>query len=119
MAALNRTDADVSIFFLAPNSVKYESPVTDPFFVATNELSVPNADGEGPNLTYYFSDHYVNVLACVGQHQYCNPTNDDCTPLTGISFLPNEIQKLKLNPDQGATAVRNFPGLFVHLLFYF
>jgi hypothetical protein len=42
IAALNRTDADVSLFAFAPNIVGFLGPVDDPFFVATQEQSLQN-----------------------------------------------------------------------------
>ena len=40
--ALNRTNADVSLFAFAPNIVGFLGPVDDPFFMATQEQSVQN-----------------------------------------------------------------------------
>ena len=96
----------MSLFLLAQNSVRYEALVTDPFYAASQPLELPNDDGT--NFTYYTSDHLVNALACADQHQYCNPTNKQCTPLTAFflasqSLLENNIS---LNQDQMATALR-------------
>lgn len=59
---LNRTDSDVSLFILAPNSIRYEAPVKDPFFSA----NLPFDLGEGETL--YVADHYLDVMACTEQH---------------------------------------------------
>lgn len=104
--ALARTDADVSIFFLAPNSVEYSGPVQDPFFTATTESNVTAVDGS--NRTYYDSDYFVSVLACTDQHQYC--AQDKCTPLTASEIALNETSKLGLNPMQ--VAIKGRLGIY-------
>lgn len=104
--ALNRTDADVSIFFIAPNSVIYNAPVTDPLFTATTEYNI-STGVEGANTTYYQPDRYVYVLSCIDQIQFCNPTSDACTPLFAPSFLEAkmlETSHLGLNAAQLNTA---------------
>ena len=58
--ALNRTDADVSLFLLAANSIVYDAPVTDPLYAA----STPYTYGNGTNSGYYQADLPVNALAC-------------------------------------------------------
>ena len=104
--ALNRTDADVSLFLLAPNSVFYEAPVTDPFYAATAPSPPINSDGS--NLTYYTSNQFVYALACTDQHQYCNPTNKQCTPLTSVTLASHSLQenKISLNQAQMVTVLR-------------
>lgn len=105
--ALNRTDADVSLFLLAPNSVRYEAPVTDPFYAATTPFNL-SIDGGTTNYTYYTSDQWVNALACTDQHQYCNPTNKQCTPLTSLVLAHKSLfeNKISLNQAQMVTALR-------------
>ena len=94
----------MSLFLLAPNSVWYEAPVEDPFYLATTPTTVPN--GHGENITFYKPDRYVNVLGCTDQYQYCNPTTGNCTELTGWAPLGNEILKIGLNDVQLRTALR-------------
>lgn len=95
--ALNRTDADVSIFFLAPNSVAYLSPVEDPFFAA----NIPtNVSDQGVNTTFFSPDYFVYVLACIDQYQSCNPTNGKCTSLTASNLLITDLEDLELNVAQ-------------------
>ena len=102
---LNRTDADVSVFFLAQNNVYYDSPVLDPFFSANIKDSTPAA-GTGENLTSYLPDIYVTALGCIDQHQFCNPSNNLCTPLTGYDLINNTLPAVALNPKQTATIWR-------------
>ena len=99
--ALNRTDADISLFFLAPTSITYEAPVADPFFAASTPYNI--STGDGVNYTYYTSNQEVYALACADQHQICNPTNGKCSPLSGnFQVIPN-IPELDLNDAQLAT----------------
>jgi hypothetical protein len=104
--ALNRTDADVSLFLLAGNFITYEEPVTDPFFTATTPEYIPNVDGT--NVTYYISDRFVTALGCADQHQLCNPSNGNCTPLTGWTPARAHVRQLAFNDAQLDTALRIF-----------
>jgi hypothetical protein len=62
------------MFFLAPNSVIYNYPNTDPMFSATIEanLTYLSISGNG-NITQvvYEADYYVNVIGCTDQYQIC------------------------------------------------
>ncbi|KAG8526380.1 uncharacterized protein KY384_000373 [Bacidia gigantensis] len=97
---LNRTDADVTIMFLAPNTVSYLSPVYDPWFHATTPTNLSSGD---LNMTNYLPDYTVGVLACADQFQLCNPVNNKCTNLTAVSTLQNESRNLLLNEVQAFT----------------
>ena len=99
--ALNRTDADVALFFLAPNMILYEGPVTDPFFVASIPHNV--SAGNGVNETYYSPNQGVYALACAEQHQFCNPANGKCTPLSGAFQVATNLTGLDLNDAQVST----------------
>jgi hypothetical protein len=100
---ISRTDADVTIVFVAPNAIKYREPVIDPFFKAiypTTELTV--AEG---NITVYNPYDQVNVMGCVEQYQICRE-EDYCTNLGGQEALGEEILSLGLNAAQFVTAQR-------------
>ena len=113
-ANLTRPDADTSLFLLVPNSITYEQPIADPFFSANTPYIMPNAaDGGATNLTYYTSDVNVHALGCIDQHQFCNPTNNQCTPLTGYMLAFNGNGKLGFSPMQSEVAAR----LSLNLLF--
>lgn len=103
--AFNRTDADVAIFLLAPNSISYMQPVTDPFFSA-NIPVITHIPGSTANTTYYTSDYFVHGLGCIDQHQFCNPTSGDCTPLSGYNIAFHTSTRLGLTPVQQYTADR-------------
>ncbi|KAL9026518.1 MAG: hypothetical protein Q9180_007472 [Flavoplaca navasiana] len=100
--AVNRTDGDISIFFLTANSVSYQEPVIDPFYIATTPKPIQGTDA---NLTFYSPDFMVNVMACVDQHQFCNPFTRQCTPLNGVLVLGSGITQLNLNAAQYTTAL--------------
>ena len=51
------------------------------------------------------SDEYVNVMACTGEHQYCNPTDSQCTPLAGASQPFESINTTSMNAIQTTTAM--------------
>lgn len=96
----------MSLFLLTPNSVRYDGPVTDPFFNATTPFNLPNDDGT--NSTFYLSTDWVYALACTDQHQYCNPTNKQCTPLNSFSLAHQSLDenKIGLNEAQMVTLLR-------------
>lgn len=100
--ALNRSDADVSLFVLAGKSVSYVAPVTDPFFNATAEFPlIPTAGG---NLTVYVSSQYLNALACADQIQYRNPVTNRCTLPTSTFHTTDATKDLNFNDRQVETA---------------
>ncbi|KAL5360493.1 hypothetical protein BJX96DRAFT_184582 [Aspergillus floccosus] len=86
---LNRTDADVSIFFLNANSVMYEYPTDDPMFSAhQSALSDLIALGENTSIAefdnWYTADAPTTVLGCTDQFQICNARTEICSDLNGI-----------------------------------
>jgi len=110
VSQLNRSDADVSIIFLAQNTAAYTTPVNDPFFSAHSQHTYPMG---GYNGTIYSSDHPVTALGCVDQHQICNPNypgfNGDsigCTPLTFANALFDDAQTIGFSDYQLAVANR-------------
>jgi hypothetical protein len=94
---LQRLDGDLSIYILLPNSVRYTTPVFDPFFFANG--SVHDDD-------YTYPNYDVSMLACVEQQRICNPTTKECTNFGGILPLQNATNEIGLNIDQKATAQR-------------
>lgn len=121
--ALRREDADVSIVFMTANSVYYAGEVHDPLFAADQRsYSFIISD---TNYTYYFSNFGmyfclhsqvevgfrlisidVNVMACIDQHQFCNPTNYQCTDLTSSYTALNQAKDLDMNVVQDLTMLR-------------
>lgn len=103
MDDLNRTDADVSIFFLNSNGMRFSEPVLDPFFRATRQYPLPSAIG---NTSFYGADNLTSALACTDQFQIQNPNTNTATELT--SSLKAQIQSLGigLNNAQFAAVLR-------------
>ena len=100
IAPFKRTDADVSLHFLAQTNVVYTRPVHDPLFSATTAM--PMSD----NLTMWLPDRNVSVLGCIDQYRICNSHHGACTPLSGVIALEDAITKIGLNDAQLATAFR-------------
>lgn len=100
---LNVSDGDVSIHFFASNSIKYLTPVFDPFFSANGTYTSTDDTG-----TLYAADQYVNVMGCVDQRQVCGAQPGDlCTLLSGYNDSVTEaLVDLGLNQAQMATFER-------------
>jgi len=100
---ISRTDADVTLTFVSPNSITYRAQVTDPFFQATYPFtSLAIVPG---NFTVYTPDDLVSVMGCVEQYSLCKG-EDRCTKLGGQEALGKEILGLSLNAAQFVTAQR-------------
>ncbi|KAK5103630.1 hypothetical protein LTS08_003048 [Lithohypha guttulata] len=100
---ISNTNADLSLLFLASNSIRYEKPTNDPLFAAHYSYNLSG-------YTWWSSDQYVTVLGCSEQYRVCNPNNGVCTPRMGTiqlqqAFLANG-DGLNLNLNQNATAFR-------------
>lgn len=89
VAALNRTDADVTIFTLN-NRVAYTGEVFDPLYRA-NRQAVGNGLADA-----WVSNSTLTGLACTEQYQFCNPSLSDpsarCTPMG--SMVSNSITSM-------------------------
>ena len=76
---LNRTDAEVSLYFLGADSISFTEPVDDPWFSAHRALEIKDQ-------TYYLSDTIMRIVGCAEQQQFCNlnlnANESSCTPLT-------------------------------------
>lgn len=90
---MNRTDADIILYFLAANSIEYASPVDDPWFSAHRNLSYNT----------WASDSYQQALGCTDQYQICNPNTGQCYPLDGFHSEKPRPQ-IGLNEYQNQTA---------------
>lgn len=93
---LLRTDADVTVIFLAQGLLPYESPVWDPWFMATT----PFSRSVTTNHSLYIEDALVRVLGCADQFQICTEAHTTCTPLTGLDALPDAMTAIQLNDVQ-------------------
>ncbi|CEI62474.1 unnamed protein product [Fusarium venenatum] len=90
---------DLTIMFIAPNSVIHLKPNDDPVFAASIRTSALGVAG-------YFPDRWVSPIACVDQHQICNPNNEKCTSLLGRDRLIESAMEdsMALNVAQIVTA---------------
>lgn len=101
----NRTNADLSIFFLNGDHVTYDYQTYDPLFATGDNYTEP-VNGEQVN--GFTPEYYTNVLACIDQYQVC-PANKDrqyCSALSGIYQLGKTLFDQDLNAAQLATARR-------------
>lgn len=69
-------DTDLSLILIAPNSIVHLERNIDPVFEATGILNASGSIGYTPN-------RWVSPIACIDQHQLCNPANAKCTRLVG------------------------------------
>ncbi|RGP74710.1 hypothetical protein FSPOR_1289 [Fusarium sporotrichioides] len=94
-------DTDLTLMLIAPNSVVHLKPNDDPVFAASIVTNVQGAVG-------YLPDRWVSPIACVDQHQVCNPNNNKCTPLLDRQGVIESAMKdsIALNIAQIVTAQR-------------
>lgn len=105
VSALNVANADISVAFLAQNSVQYLSLVSDPWFSA-NQLF--NYSSPSDPLVLYGLDQEVNVMACIDQYQLCNPSSSPytCTIVGSALDMQEGYLEIGLNDYQLSTALR-------------
>lgn len=113
---LVRTDADVTIMFLAQGLVPYATPVWDPWFMATRPFSLPN--NNIGNLTLYREDSPIRVLGCADQFQLCTRAHTKCTPLTGSDTLSDAISALQLNNVQKDISLLLYVAIVLQPTYY-
>ncbi|KAF2835846.1 hypothetical protein M501DRAFT_1019448 [Patellaria atrata CBS 101060] len=80
---LNASNADLHIMGLANNLV-YTEPFEDVWFGKT--IPVPTGTG-GLQTVLHYPNQTFAVLGCASQYQYCNPTNNQCSPWGGTSSI--------------------------------
>jgi len=97
----NKSNADISLFFMAGNSVSYYDPVDDPYFSAHRIF-----DNALTNSTLYTTDSLNSAMACTDQYQILDPTTNVATALGSWLTVWNGIQALGLNDKQLAVAGR-------------
>jgi hypothetical protein len=93
-APLNRTDADLHMIFIAPNSILYETPVDDPVFSAHLMSNISTTESRGQGIAYYEADYYLGIIACADQHQICRGAT--CTQLSGRNSVFSSPQGLTM-----------------------
>jgi hypothetical protein len=100
---LNRTDADVTLFFLTTAGI-YSQAINDPWFSARDELRTSG------NSTSFYNAGRVSVLGCIEQHQFCNPAKSVCSNITSLS-TPYSSAELLLNSQQESILRRLSSGI--------
>jgi hypothetical protein len=109
---LSVENATVILAFASP-SVVYTAPSDDLWLSAHEEGLQPFYDmyvSDNENLTVFYPDEQVSVLACLEQHQLCNPnspsTDESCTPFRSMyhSFTDEELQAVFSTGHQIAIA---------------
>jgi hypothetical protein len=111
--ALNRTDADIGIVMINPNSIRFVAPNNDPVFGARQMASY--TDSQGQTHSWYLPEYYVSIIACAEQYQICNPLNGACSPLVGA--LP--LMRRSLAPDVGLNAVQQIIMERIYMILQF
>jgi hypothetical protein len=101
---------DVSLHFLASNSIAYLSPVQDIWFSANKELNL-SANSTATFQNVYEADQFVNVMGCLDQFEICNPNTSpfSCTIIGGLRDVAQAYTQIGLNEYQTATAQRMTP----------
>lgn len=116
---LDSTVADVTLLFIAPNSVTYGQACYDPIFPATTFV---NTTSLGTRVQYYDTDRYISLLGCTEQYRICNPVTNVCTDRLGLMQLQTTFNenddRLSLNDLQNATAARTLLALQVSSIYY-
>ncbi|KAH7354272.1 hypothetical protein B0T11DRAFT_126143 [Plectosphaerella cucumerina] len=100
---LQANRSDVTLMFIAHNSIMHLEQNNDPIFGAHYE----NYD-RGDQL--YMTDRPVSPIACIDRYSICNPNSKEkkCTPPQASNTLGTEaeLKVLGLNSAQRATAMR-------------
>ncbi|KAK3937728.1 hypothetical protein QBC46DRAFT_356451 [Diplogelasinospora grovesii] len=100
-------DADITLCYVAQNSVRYFEPVYDPLFLANGSRSVVFGEGTPGATRIYYGNNYINAIACLQQVQFCNPANGACTPLSHPARAYNESIRLGFNENQWTAVKRS------------
>jgi len=104
----DRSDAGMSIFFLTTDNITYFQPVYDMWFLTDPEPSA-NYTLNGQSVPIYLRFRPVTILACVEEHELCNPTlsgSARCSKFTPAVYNTGHFTTLQFNPSQNATAIR-------------
>ena len=107
LPTFNRTDADVSIYIVAYNAVRYRTPVRDPLFRADDERRKVDLSDD---VSFWHPNAFTGVLGCIDQYTICNPVTQKCLPFSGgqelwdgASAKGNSTKNLRMNIAQAFT----------------
>jgi hypothetical protein len=113
MPELQRTDADVSLFFLTAPGISYSPPVEDPWYSAHKPgtvLTAPQSNGTGKVQTFE-QDEPASVLGCITKSQICNPNGangSNCLPMAGYYHNVLRLSSLWENPDNDTSKMLDY-----------
>ena len=99
---LQRSDADLSIYFLSAPGILFTQETNDLWFAAHRE-GVPITDRAGNSAPSYLMDEDASPLACTRQFQYCNPnlpSQKRCQPLRGWLDNSARLEEIAVNQAQ-------------------
>lgn len=100
---LVRSDADTTIIFLTQGRTLYQTPVWDPWFMATTPFSL-ETDTFG-NKILHSEDTPIRIFGCADQFQMCTQAHTNCTSLTGQDALQDALLAMRLDGVQRDIAV--------------
>ncbi|KAI0390399.1 hypothetical protein F5Y17DRAFT_65954 [Xylariaceae sp. FL0594] len=81
IAQLDRDDAEISLFFLSANNIRFVRPVDDPWFSAHRGAGNFTSTSLGGSVQFYLADAPATVMGCATQEQWCRPGDGDGEPV--------------------------------------
>jgi hypothetical protein len=122
---LQRSDADVSLFFLSAAGLAYSLEVDDPWDSAHTpgwNLTAPQSNGTG-TVPIFQQDEPASVMGCITQSQICNPKGANgptCLPLAGFVDNVYKIRTLWDNPSNDTANLLDLIAetLYVYQIFF-
>ena len=107
----NRTDAEMSIMFLAANGVQHYERVLDPWFLADDSFEMPATVrmSNGVQSQLRKATRPITIVGCIERHQICTPSevgNQRCTDSSSFTGTNSQVDSIGLTPRQRATATR-------------
>ncbi|KAK4160457.1 hypothetical protein QBC43DRAFT_359640 [Cladorrhinum sp. PSN259] len=101
---LQRTDADIFVFFLSANTVFFTQPTTDAWYNSSQHRELKLREtlryaNDVTNTTVWVAAEAASPLGCITQLSFCSPRpprtpGDKCTPLSGIIGLSEKAAQL-------------------------
>ena len=108
---LIRTDADLSLIFIAGNSMQFMQQCDDPVFGA-------HVEHRGTAYLSYMPDEWAVPISCSERYKICNPNNVQCTPWNGIMGLYNSSRHIGLSQIQANETARVILAAQVSAVYY-
>jgi hypothetical protein len=96
---LRRSDADLSLIFIAANTMRFKEPCDDPVFGAHYETLTLAG-------THYEADEFAVPISCAERYQVCNPKTERCTDMVGSKQIVSASRLLALDDLQTNEVIR-------------